>query len=162
MKGQKAFVQKRATVKLKFDVPGAVNVTWYQIIPDTSQYFQNADMPWEKNAYQWTGFAKIKYQLVEIPKFRNKKIVVIDTDILEENRPLGRNYYRSEVGSFWFQAIGKTKSGKIIKSLGIEKNDYRGISPTVFRLSCLDGKDYVGRLSSFFNVPGVFGSTTFM
>jgi hypothetical protein len=64
------------------------------------------------------------------------------------------------VGSFWFQAE-VTKGRKKWKTYGIEDCDKRGLSPKVFRVSIRQGPGYVGYISSFFNVPGLFGSVTF-
>jgi hypothetical protein len=71
------------------------------------------------------------------------------------------DYFQEDVGSFWFQAEIE-RNGKIVgKSAGLERNDSRGISPKVLRISFRDGEGYLGYLTSFFNVPGLFGSTTY-
>jgi hypothetical protein len=46
-------------------------------------------------------------------------------------------------------------------SYGIEDNDFRGISPKVFRVSIRESDDYIGYITSFYNVPGLFGSTPY-
>ncbi len=61
------------------------------------------------------------------------------------------------VGSFWFQAE-VDDSGTFVRSYGIEGSDKRGLNPKVFRVSRRHGKGYLGFLTSFFNVPGLFGS----
>jgi hypothetical protein len=60
-------------------------------------------------------------------------------------------------GSFWFQVEVENR-GRFTRSYGIEDNDKRGLNPKVFRVSRRDGKGYVGFLTTFFNVPGLFGS----
>jgi hypothetical protein len=45
--------------------------------------------------------------------------------------------------------------------VGIEHSDAQGLSPKVLRISIREGQDYLGYLTSFFNVPGLFGSTTY-
>jgi len=62
-----------------------------------------------------------------------------------------------DVGSFWFQ-VEVEKDWKIKRSPVIEDSDKKGLSPQVFRLSVRNGKGYLGYLTTFFNVPGVFGS----
>jgi len=62
IKGQK--------VALRVDeIPGA-NIRWFQIVPDTSKIYKNANFPWEQNPYQWVGFAKIDYHKKELIRFR--------------------------------------------------------------------------------------------
>ena len=43
----------------------------------------------------------------------------------------------------------------------MEHSSERGISPNVFRISIRDGEGYLGYLTSFNNVPAVFGSTIY-
>ncbi|CAA6822602.1 MAG: Unknown protein, partial [uncultured Sulfurovum sp.] len=54
---------------LKFDVKNAKSIKWYQIIPDTSKFYKNANHPWEPNAYKWTGYGTLDYKRVEIKAF---------------------------------------------------------------------------------------------
>jgi hypothetical protein len=61
------------------------------------------------------------------------------------------------VGSFWFQ-VEVEKDGRTQRSAGIDESDKLGLSPKVFRVSIRDGDGYVGYLTSFLNVPGLFGS----
>ncbi len=63
-------------------------------------------------------------------------------------------------GSFWFHAE-VASDGIIYRSPGIEDSYYRGISPKVFRMSVRSGQGYIGYLTSFFNVPGLFGSINY-
>ncbi len=62
------------------------------------------------------------------------------------------------MGSFWFEVEATLKSGKVIKSVGINDVGRKGLSPKVFRVSYWSNDDYLGYLSTFFNVPGIFGS----
>jgi len=100
-------------------------IRWYQIFPDTSKIYKNANHPWEKNPYQWVGFGQIDYERQELTHFRNQK------------------------------------NGHIQKSPGIKDSNERVLSPKVFRISIRNGKGYIGYLTTFFNVPGLFGSTTY-
>jgi hypothetical protein len=61
------------------------------------------------------------------------------------------------MGSFWYQAVVR-QGGKIYRSYGIEDRDKRGLAPKVFRISVRGSEGYIGYLTSFFNVPGLFGS----
>jgi len=44
---------------------------------------------------------------------------------------------------------------------GIETKDKRGLSPKVFRVSVKKNSGLLGNLTSYFNVPAVFGSTPY-
>ncbi|MHC4727799.1 MAG: hypothetical protein ACYS17_11295 [Planctomycetota bacterium] len=77
-----------------------------------------------------------------------------------QDKAANSRFYHKDVGSFWFQ-VEIAQEGKIYRSAGIEDSDKKGLSPKVFRVSIRDGKGYIGYLTSFFNVPGLFGSITY-
>jgi hypothetical protein len=166
LKGQK--------VVLKVDrIPGG-EIRWHQIIPDTSKIYKNANFPWDKDPYKWVGFAKIDYHRKELTGFRGRwQIEPVDrendTGVRDKksssvrslwNKAANSKFYHKDVGSFWFQAEVK-KEGVIYRSPGIEDSDKKGLSPKVFRVSIRDGEGYIGYLTSFFNVPALFGSVTY-
>ncbi|KHD07841.1 hypothetical protein PN36_24890 [Candidatus Thiomargarita nelsonii] len=128
--------------------------------------YKNANHPWEKNPYQWVGFGKIDYERKELTQFRGqwqiqpfkKQSDSIFGDIINYFYAVNSRFYQKDVGSFWFQ-VEIEKRGKVRKSPGIENSDYR--APKVFRVSIRDGSGYLGYLTSFFNVPGLFGSINY-
>jgi hypothetical protein len=134
-------------ISLKTTKVSNATIRWYQIIPDISKIYKNANHPWEPNPYKWAGFGKIDYKRKELSQFRGQWQI----------RPFEN---QKHVGSFWFQ-VEIEKRGKIRKSAGIENTTYRGLSPKVFRVSIRKDKGYLGYLTTFFNVPGLFGSTTY-
>jgi hypothetical protein len=147
LKGQKVLLKvNRAT-------GGAAR--WYQIVPDISKIYKNANFPWDPNPYKWIGLARIDYSRRELTAFRGKW----EIEPLPELARTASNspQYCRDVGSFWFQ-VEVEERGKIKRSPGIEDSDKKGLSPSVFRVSVRDGKGYLGYLTTFFNVPGVFGS----
>ncbi len=156
---------KGSKVALKVEaVPGG-SVRWYRIVPDISKNYNNANWPWEDDAYQWVGFARIDYHRKELTQFRGKWRIspLPASGSLSQSAAdaiIGSRYYRSDMGSFWFQAE-IASDGKIYRSPGIEDSYDRGISPKVFRMSVRNGEGYIGYLTSFFNVPGLFGSITY-
>ncbi|MHC4545906.1 MAG: hypothetical protein ACYSYL_15535 [Planctomycetota bacterium] len=167
LKGQK--------VALKVDKISGDKIRWYQIIPDTSKIYKNANMPWEKDdAYKWIGLAKIDYQRKELTGFQGRWQIEPfgkenDTSVRDRKSSSSRSswdkaanskFYHEDVGSFWFQVEVK-KEGVIYRSAGIEDSDKKGLSPKVFRVSVRDGEGYIGYLTSFFNVPALFGSVTY-
>jgi hypothetical protein len=136
--------------------------------------YKNANFPWEKDPYKWIGLAKIDYQRKELTKFRylwqinpfddenNPEVRDKESSSyrFSQNKAENSRFYHKDVGSFWFQAE-IAQEGKIYRSPGIEDSDERGLSPKVFRISIRDGNGYIGYLTSFFNVPGLFGSITY-
>ena len=152
------FLKPSQKLTLKFDVKNTKSIRWYQIIPKTSKFYKNANHPWEKNPYKWIGFGKIEYKKVEIKPFADKSSVVLTQKILEANRPKDNPYYNAHIGSFWFEAEATLKNGKTVKSSGLKNMTYRGLSTKVLRVSYLEKRDYIGYLTSFFNVPGIFGA----
>jgi hypothetical protein len=156
---------KGQQVRLKVDnVPGA-DIRWFRILPDTSKTYKNANFPWEQNAYQWVGFAKMDYHRRQLKQFRGRwQIEPFEKSgaaTAQEGRwDRGSKYYHEDVGSFWFQAE-VAREGVIYRSPDVEDSDEKGLSPQVFRVSIRDGEGYLGYLTSFFNVPGLFGSVTY-
>ena len=157
-KKHSVYLTPEQNLTLKFDVKNAKNIKWYQIIPDTSKFYKNANHPWEENAYKWTGYGEIDYKKVEIKAFENKKELILTRKILEDNRPKNNKFYNTKLGSFWFEAEATLKNGKLVKSYGLKDNTNKGLSPKVFRVSYMLDKSYMGYLTTFFNVPGIFGS----
>jgi hypothetical protein len=161
---------QRITLKVD-EVPGG-KIRWLRIQPDLSTTYKNANHPHEKNPYKWVGFGKIRYLKKELTRYRGKW----EIQPFEDNKSLwaktwssvnklGKQYstgqrYHEDVGSFWFQ-VEVEKDGRILRSYGIEDSGKRGLSPKVFRVSVRDGGGYLGYLTTFFNVPGVFGSTPY-
>jgi len=166
LKGQK--------VALRVDKISGGKIRWHQIIPDTSKIYKNANFPWDKDPYKWIGFAKIDYHSKELTGFRDRWQIQPfdmenDTGLRDRksssvrslwDKATNSKFYHEDVGSFWFQAEVK-KEGVIYRSPGIEDSDTKGLSPKVFRVSIRDGEGYIGYLTSFFNVPALFGSVTY-
>ncbi len=159
LKTNQVYPLKGDKIQLKVDkIEGGI-IKWYQIIPDISENYKNANRPWEKNPYEWIGLAKIKYNKLELTQFSNQwEINPFENKIEDKN--ITASYYHKDVGSFWFQVV-VNKNGKEYKSAGIEDSDENGISPEVFRISIREEEGYLGYLTSFLNVPGLFGSTVY-
>lgn len=141
------------------------DISWYRIVPKTAKLYHNAEWPWNPGAYKWLGFEKIEYAVCEIESWRGAWEVSFD-------RVPGTNGFcggeghlsvhdRSDVGSFWFQAVTKNKAGTTAKTPGADSVNEQGLSPKVFRVSFRENAGYLGYLTSFFNVPGLFGSTVY-
>ena len=147
-------VKKGTHVFLKVrPITGADEIRWFQIVPDVSRFYKNANHPWEENAYKWVGFGKIDYEIHELKALRGKWEVEPLPNVIRDDAP----YYRKDIGSFWFHAE-VTKGGRILRSPGIEENDTRNLTPRVTRITVRENDEYLGHLTGFFNVPGLFGS----
>jgi len=160
---------KNQTVTLKVDKQSNATIRWYQIFPDISKIYKNANHPWEENAYQWVGFGKIDYSREELTAFQGQWQIQpfekqADSRILSWFKNLRKSnrsrFYHEDVGSFWFQ-VEVEKAGKIQQSAGIGDSTEKGLSPQVFRVSIRESDDFMGYLTSFFNVPAIFGSVTY-
>ncbi len=181
MKKSAIYPLKGQKICLSVSKTSAAHIRWHQIFPDISKIYKNANHPWEANPYQWVGFGKIDYHRKEAGQFRGQwEICPFDAQdpdaetrkpffdgkwrryfswfLSDEETPSG--YYHKGIGTFWFQAEVE-KEGKTDRSPGIEDSDKRGLSPKVFRVSIRDGEGYLGYLTSFFNVPGIFGSVPY-
>ncbi|MBU6302658.1 MAG: hypothetical protein KGS60_13980 [Verrucomicrobia bacterium] len=144
-------------VRLRVRGPaGEGGVRWYQIVPETARYYKNANHPWEPEAYAWVGFGKIDYRMVEIAGWRGKSEVQVDPAADFRGASVSP-YYHPDLGSFWLQ-VRVEGAGKTLRSAGLEENGERNLSPAVFRLSVQTDWSYLGYLTGFFNVPGLFGS----
>jgi membrane protease YdiL (CAAX protease family) len=114
--------------------------------------------PWDPNPYRWIGYAKIRYERVELTSFRGRWEIPLTpgTDAWLAGEPPGPGL-PPELGSHWFQAEVE-REGRTSSSPGLAQNDPRGLSPEVQRVTFRDADDLVGHLTGYFNVPGVFGS----
>jgi hypothetical protein len=158
-------------------------IRWFQIVPDIGVRYNNAVWPWLPNAYQWKGYDQIRYNKVHLKEFDgSRQIELFSLDLpASQDEPWAadqdsifsyfkrrllspetdkRQFFNKALGSFWYQA--EILDGKRTYSTpGIEAIDRRGLSPKVFRLSVRRGNDLLGHLTTYLNVPAVFGSTPY-
>jgi len=166
LKGQKVALRVKRTADSK--------LRWFSLWPDNSTVYKNANFPWDAEPYKWIGLAKIRYKRQELVSLRDRwEIYPLEepaaSSLLEATHfsghlptgIVGGSQARVQpFGSFWFQAEVE-RAGTFARSYGFEDNDNRGLLPGVFRVSVRDGDGYLGFLTSFFNVPGLFGSTPY-
>ena len=143
-------------IVLKVDQREKASIKWFQIIPDISKIYKNANHPWEPNPYKWVGLAKIDYFKEELKQFRNQWMIRPKF----QNKSFASPFFHQRLGSFWIQAQIESNHKKI-SSPGIEDSDHRGLSPKVFRISIRAADGFIGYLTSFFNVPALFGSVPY-
>lgn len=64
--------QPGQAVSLKVAPIEGANIRWYQIIPDVTQMYKNANFPWDPDPYKWVGFTRIRYAREELTKLRGR------------------------------------------------------------------------------------------
>lgn len=170
-------------VLLRVEKIEGASIQWFQIVPDINIRYNNAVWPWLPNAYKWKGFDDIKYSRIPLRRFGGKWVIHLgsgkDGAARASAPPLEQDalgaylarhlwgskreadsFSHSDIGTFWFQAE-VVKENQTWKTPGIESKDHRGISPDVFRVSIKQDDGFMGNLTSYFNVPAVFGSTPY-
>ncbi len=153
-------------------LPG-YSIRWYRIRPDLAPLYKNANHPWEKDAYHWVGWARIGYRRDELQALRGSWTVEPfdgKGDIMPSGADGGRRpamlkpgevrWERDDLGTFWIQAEAQSARGTF-KSPGLDDVGEKGISPRVFRISVREADGFLGWLTSYFNVPGLFGAVTY-
>ena len=171
------------TVFLRVKKIEGASIRWFRIQPNIDIRYNNAVWPWLPGAYKWKGFAEIEYSRIPLHQFDGKwelkifpgedwstnamKPSIKNDSLLSylKRRIIGtkseiNSFNYKNIGSFWFQ-VEIAKGSRIYKTPGIESKDKRGLSPKVFRISVKQGNDLIGNLTSYFNVPAVFGSTPY-
>ena len=159
--------KKGQSVELRVKPIPEAQIRWYLIFADLNTFYENANPPWKPDAYKWVGFDTINYHRIELTQHRDKwQFEPLSDDMWSSVRPAlaaaghSDQYYHGTLGTFRFQAVVKDGQ-KILRSPGLEDIGDKGISPSVTRLSVRSGEGVIGALSSFYNVPGIFGSVTY-
>lgn len=158
------------SVQLKIAGRKYQSVRWYLIFADITRTYKNANHPWEPDPYKWVGLETIAYHRVEMKKWRDAALIQpfqdppVLTDLIKNRlkqtgfENIESGYYQSHLGTFWFQVEAITHGGTAIRSAGLPEIGRKGISKKVTRISIRESNDFLGYLTSYFNVPGVFGS----
>jgi hypothetical protein len=146
-------------------------VRWFLVFPDLTRPYNNANPPGSHNAYQWRGIDPIDYYRVELTHLRGQWEVEpfakgapaifasVRAWLKDRDAEAYASLYHDDLGTFHFQAVVEDLD-KRWRSPGPQDRDSLGLSPRVARVSLHDGDAWPGRLRAWFNVPGVFGSTT--
>lgn len=160
-------VRQDQRLALRLRPVAEASVRWYLVFPDLSRDYKNANFPWEDDAYAWVGYATLDYHRVELDALRDQWTVhpfegePLWKDVRawhEANGPADASAYHDALGTFRFEAIVTTHDGRTLRTAGLEDANALGISNTVLRVTRRRDDGYVGHLTGFFNVPGIFGS----
>ncbi len=164
-----AALGQRVTLKVIPKRFEAIKVKWFVIVPDLSRNYKNANRPGDDDPYEWTGFDRIVYYRqelvscrdhVECEPFKGGDDIFTGLRKWLEARgaaPHTLDYYRGGAGTFFFQAELEQR-GKKTRSLGIKDATEHGLHRRTKKVSVRQDDSYLGYLTSFHNVPGVFGS----
>lgn len=156
-------------LRLRLAGRGHQRIRWYLIFPDLTQIYKNANHPWEPNAYAWVGFGRIQYYRIELKQFEGQSSIEplkgghrFFDDVRSWFKAQGKTdadleYYHDDVGTFLFQ-VEAERGNRRLRSPGIEDANQRGLPESVFRVSVREVSGYLGYVSAYYNVPGVFGS----
>ncbi len=142
-----------------------ISIKWYKIEP-LMQHLKKGNDPtvpwflWYANAYTpespkdrgWIGFDRIKYKQNLMKSYNDKWIIPADAS------PTDRRYNINKGMGVMRYAVEIKINNKTYTTPGIKSVDHLGIKNDVYKLIIRKDDSYLGYITSFFNVPGVFGS----
>ncbi|MDD5688134.1 MAG: hypothetical protein PHE88_09930 [Elusimicrobia bacterium] len=151
---------------------GKIEIQWYKVEPymihnklgsndpeiPQFDYYANAHLPFCSKNRGWIGYDTIEYKETELVKFKNQWQINVDAHPTAKEYDIndGMGVMRYKVSIKYFD---ETNKEKIISTPGKESTNYYGIKPDVHKIFFRYDNSYLGWMSSYFNVPGVFGST---
>lgn len=145
-------------VRLRVKERAGAKVRWVQVLHDVTTMYKNANFPWDPDPYKWVGLAGIRTDREPLTRFDGRwemepfpaarRVAPLEWTERYRSPIAASEFYRPDVGTFWFQAEVET-DGRV------ERVPAKGV-----RVSVRDGPGFLGWLSSYLNVPGVFGSVT--
>ena len=157
-------IERGQRLVLAIDAKEGAAVRWYLVLPDLARNYANAAPPWEPNAYTWTGMDAIGYVQIELPGLADRPEVepFEGSEIRDAVAALANanGFYHADVGTFWF-AADASLDGRSARTRGAADVTDRGIAAQVTRVTVRSDAGYVGALEGFYNVAGLFGSTTY-
>lgn len=139
------------------------SVRWLRVEPrqhHVSTPAPNARNPAYANAVlfgphhgRWLGFDRLEYEAHPVPGAGDAPVLVVDR--ARPSHP--RVNVHAGLGTMRY-AVWIRWRGRVVRGPGAEAVDRYGIRPAVLRVSFRESDDFVGYLTSYFNVPNVFGS----
>jgi len=151
-------------LSLSVEAKEGAAIRWYLVLPDLTRNYANAAPPWEPNAYAWTGMDAIGYFQIELAGFADLAEIepFAGTAIADAVAAIAGagSFYHADVGTFWF-AADASNDGRWARTRGAADVTDRGIAAEVMRVTVRSDSSLVGALEGFYNVAGLFGSTTY-
>lgn len=161
--GQNIEIDGKACHTKKFDEARLTSISWYKIEP-LMQHREKGNDPtvpdylWYTNAYTpsspkisqgWIDFDRVVYQ---------KTQVSLEQTIQGNAHPVQPEYdLHNGLGAMRYM-VKMQYDGKKYRTADEKTLNYLGISEKVFRLTVRADDSYLGYATSYFNVPGIYGS----
>lgn len=150
-------------------LPDGASVRWVRVEPrlvHTSTPAPNPGIASFSNAVltgprhgAWLGYDVLEYD--SLPLAPSASIAIEGaTARVSAAHPTAREHdLHGGAGSIWLAAIVTLADGTVLATPDGASVDRFGLSRSVMRVSFRTGDDYLGWLSTYFNVPNVFGSS---
>ncbi len=140
----------------------AAQVVWHRIVPrpvhvdlpyanDGDPTYANSVLGGEDHG-EWLGFDTLEYDVV--PVVANDHLTIEGQSLVV--RGTGAH---GGAGTQFFGATATLPDGRVLSTATIDHTDSVGLAASVFRVSFRQSDDFLGWMSSYFDVPYVFGST---
>jgi hypothetical protein len=149
-------------------LPEGVVIHWIRVEP--RMYHIELDPPNEGNASysnsvlfgpdhgDWLGFDTLEY---DARTLSSSPGIAVESERVSVRaaRPTSSHFDRhGDAGSIWLAAEVLLPDGTVVPTASAGDVDRYGLSQNVMRVSFRASDDYIGWLSTYFNVPNVFGS----
>ncbi|MDD5492496.1 MAG: hypothetical protein PHV60_07445 [bacterium] len=157
--------------KKPVEYPGLVTINWYKIEPEMYHvtgpgndpvnpwflWYTNAGAPGGKTDRQPLSVDKITYRENQLITENNKWIISANAHPTDSEYDIhdGLGTMRYSVAIEYKDADGRKKQ---LESPNLNRYANNGISNEVTRITIQNDTSYLGTLTGYFNVPGVFGS----
>jgi hypothetical protein len=144
-------------------------VSWLRVEPrllHTTTPAPNPEIPSFSNAVltgprhgDWLGYDTLEYDTT--PLAASESIVIDGAHVrVTAAHPTAREHdLHAGAGSIWLAAIVTLPDGRVLATPDGTSVDRQGLTRDVARISFRASDDYLGWLSTYFNVPNLFGSS---
>lgn len=147
-------------------LPDGASVRWLQVVPRLKHSDHDPPNPgnpsFSNNVLfgpdhgRWLGFDRLEYLTTALVGTHGE--VTTPTLSVSTAYATAAGLDHSGAGSNWYAAEITLADGTVVRTPDGSDVDSLGLSPGVMRVSFRTGDDYLGWLSTYFNVPNVFGS----
>ncbi len=147
-------------------LPDGATVSWLQVVPRLKHHDLDPPNPgnpsYSNNVLfgpdhgTWLGFDRLEY--ITSPLVGADGEVTTPTITFSTAYATAAGLDHGGAGSNWYAAVVTLPDGTTLRTPDGDSTDSLGLSPEVMRVSFRTGDDYLGWLSTYFNVPNVFGS----
>jgi hypothetical protein len=143
---------------------GSIGIEWFKVEPRMMHeelesndpeapwytHYANAHVPGTPSAPKWIGHDTIEYE--ENP-------AGFGWSLAADAHPTAKKYDVNDGLGVMRYKVRVTRGEQSLSSPGMESTKTYGITKKVFRITFRQSDSFTGWLTSFFNVPGIYGST---